>query len=172
MNRPQKIIIDGYNVIHADEALKKMAVVDLNRARESLIEQLKKYLRVKSLHLTVVFDGRGGLTDADSVLPEKLQVLFSASGQTADELIIQILRDSLNPREFIVVSSDLADIGRTASGLGAQVVASRDFLHRLGRRNHFSPDSRNEKPFPNQEDTDYWLNLFSDPDSRNRNPKK
>jgi ribosomal protection tetracycline resistance protein len=168
MNKPQKIIIDGYNVVHADEKLKQLAGVDLNRAREVLLKRLKNYLRDRSLHLTVVFDGRGGLTDTEAVLPEKLQVLFSASGHSADELIIQILKDSMNPREFIVVSSDLADIGRTASGLGAQVVASSEFLQRLEGKNHFSPGGRDEKPSPNQEDTDYWLNLFSDPASRNR----
>ena len=171
MNKPQKIVIDGYNVIYADEQLKKLARVDLNRSREELLERLKNYLRDKSLHMTVVFDGRGGLTDADSVLPEKLQVLFSASGHSADEVIIETLRDSLNPREFIVVSSDLADIGRTASGLGAQVIASREFLQRLEGKHHFYPGGREEKPSPNQEDTDYWLNLFTNPDSGDQDLK-
>ncbi len=170
MNKPQKVLIDGYNVIYADKQLKKLAGVDLKRARDALIERLKTYLRSKSLHLTVVFDGRGGLTDADSVLPEKLQVLFSASGYSADNLIIEILRDSLNPREFIIVSSDLADIGRTASGMGAQVVASGEFLQRIGRKQNFSPNDREEKPSPNEEDTDYWLNLFSDPTAGDTDP--
>ena len=158
-------------MIYADKQLKKLAGVDLNRARDALIERLKTYLLSKSLHMTVVFDGRGGLTDADSVLPEKLQILFSASGYSADNLIIEILRDSMNPREFIIVSSDLADIGRTASGMGAQVIASGEFLQRISRKQHFRPDSREEKPSPNAEDTDYWLNLFSDTPAEDVDPK-
>ena len=167
MNKPQKIIIDGYNVIYAEEKLKQLAGADLNRARGALLERIKTYLRSKSLQVTVVFDGRGGLTDTDPVMPEKLQVLFSASGHSADNLIIEILKASPNPKEYIVVSSDQTDIGRTASGLGAQVIASAEFLQRIGQQRQFQPGNRAEKPTPNEEDTDYWLNLFAEPGGKN-----
>jgi ribosomal protection tetracycline resistance protein len=167
MNTPQKIIVDGYNVIHADEKLKRLAGRDLNQARRALLEMIKAYLQSKSLQVTVVFDGRGGLTDADAVLPEKLQVLFSASGRSADTLIIEILKSSANPREYIVVSSDRADIGRAAGGLGARVLASAEFLQRIDSTPPAQSDRPAEKPVVGEEDVDYWLDLFTEPGKKN-----
>jgi predicted RNA-binding protein with PIN domain len=162
MNKPQKIIIDGYNVIHADTRLSRLAGTDLNLARDELLGRLKKYLKSKSLHVTVVFDGRGGLTDTDAVLPEKLQVLYSAGGHTADNLILEVLRESRNPREFIVVSSDQADIGREAGAMGAQVITSAGFLERISHSRRPESNEPYEKPHPSQEDVEYWLDRFSD----------
>jgi predicted RNA-binding protein with PIN domain len=161
MNKPQKIIVDGYNVIHADSELKRYAEKDLNRSRAEFIERLKMYLHNKAVRMTVVFDGQGGMTDMEMILPSKLQVMYSPFGQTADELILKSLRAAANPREYIVITSDAADIGRTARALGAGVISSQDFLKRI-EQNHSNPiETKSEKPTPNQDDTDYWLRLFS-----------
>ncbi|MCK4773442.1 MAG: NYN domain-containing protein [Candidatus Krumholzibacteria bacterium] len=160
----QKIIVDGYNVIHADERLKRLVRQDLLEARRKLVERLARYLERKNLQTTVVFDGRGGLTDVDVEIPGKLQVLFSASGQTADDLIIEILETSSNAREYIVATSDMADIGRTARAMGAQVVESRAFLARIDQKKR-----QIEENAPDEivEDVDYWLERFRGSDDLN-----
>jgi len=153
----QKVIIDGYNVIHADHDLKhamRKAPLD---ARRALIDRLARYLEDKRLQLTVVFDGHGGIADVDVEIPGKLQVLFSPAGQTADDLILDVLEDSSNPRRYIVVTSDVADIGRSAGAMGAEVISSRAFLSRI------RPVERQKEPSPEDgaaDDIDYWLEQF------------
>jgi ribosomal protection tetracycline resistance protein len=100
VDTPQKIVVDGYNVIFADDALRKTAAVDIERSREKLVSMLEAYLSNKDLRVTLVFDGRGGLTDAEAAVPGKLQVVFSARYQTADDLIVAMIKDSPNPTSW------------------------------------------------------------------------
>ena len=155
----QKIIIDGYNVIHADPRLqKKLAGGGLERAREGLLARIRAYLEERDVSVTVVFDGRGGLSVAEAIVPGRLQVVYSASGQTADEVIVESLHRAANPREFIVVTSDMADIGRSVRAIGAEVMLSPAFLARIKR----AKPGQTGAPAPQdpEVDVDYWLEQF------------
>jgi predicted RNA-binding protein with PIN domain len=162
----QKIIVDGYNVVHADERLKRELRVDLHSARRELIGRFAAYLREKNLQITLVFDGRGGLTDVDVEIPGKLQVLYSSSGQSADDLILEILEKSANPRQYIVVTSDMTDIGRNARSLGASVVASSEFLDRMRPKKQQGPAAPDSGE---TEDIEYWMDQFGQKDRKKRN---
>ena len=153
-----EVIIDGYNVIHADDELKSIVRTDLRRARKELSDRIARYLKRRKIRVTLVFDGHGGLTDVDIPVPGTFQILYSCSGQTADELILQILRESRNPRAFTVVTSDMADIGREAGAMGAEVLSSRDFLERIRERS--SPGDPASEEVDTKEDVDYWLRQF------------
>lgn len=127
-----------------------------------MTDRIARYLETKNLQVTLVFDGRGGLTDFDIRIPGKLQILFSSSGQTADEVILEMLYASSNPRKYTVVTSDMADIGRAARGLGAQLLSSREFLERIRVKTKAGKkEPEEETPV---EDIDYWLNKFSERD--------
>jgi predicted RNA-binding protein with PIN domain len=158
----QKIIVDGYNVIYTDDRLRRTACKDLQGARDRLMELLKRYLEERRVQVTVVFDGRGGLAEAESLVPGKLQALYSARNQTADELILATLRRSSNPKSFVVVTSDMADIGRTAMRWGCKVIGSKRFLDRLTAA--MPPASSGEGRATRRDlgDTDYWLRQFND----------
>lgn len=153
------MLVDGYNVIHADPELKRSLGRSLERARRGLIEMLAGYLMAKRIQVTVVFDGRGGITDVDVEIPGRLQVLYSASGQSADELIVGLLEGDPNPRQYVVVTSDMADIGRAARSLGAGVLGSREFLARIRRQEGPRRNGANDEP--ELGDVDYWLERFS-----------
>lgn len=160
----QKLIVDGYNVIHADPRMKKTTARDLERARDQLIERIRKYMRGKQIRVTVVFDGRGGLTDVETVVPGKLQVLYSSQPQSADELILKTLNESPNPQEYIVVTSDMADIGGSARGMGAKILSSRAFLERIARGSETAKPrtqkAAEEENDMNENEVDYWLDQF------------
>jgi len=161
----QKLVVDGYNVIHADAELKRQAAASVEQARRALIGRIEAYLASRQVKITVVFDGAGGMVDADAVVPGRLQVLYSATGQSADDVIVSMLQRHTNPREFIVVTSDMADIGRAVRALGATVMPSAEFLARLEARKGESPgwNARvGEKPEPSDDDVDYWLRQFGD----------
>jgi predicted RNA-binding protein with PIN domain len=153
------VIVDGYNVIHAEKNLKRTMKSDIRGARQGLIELITSYLKRKNVQITLVFDGRGGLTDVEIPLPGKLQVLFSCTGQTADELILEILRRSSNPRRYTVVTSDMADIGRAARAMGSEIVPSSEFLERLTRQPDIKENGEQEPELA--DDVDYWMDKFS-----------
>ncbi|MFQ5511689.1 MAG: NYN domain-containing protein [Candidatus Krumholzibacteriia bacterium] len=156
----QSVIVDGYNVIYTDERLRRTACKDLERARDGLVEKLESYLSGRKLKITVVFDGRGGMASAEAVIPGKLQVVYSAGSETADEVIVETLRKATNPAAHIVVTSDMADIGRAARALGCQVIGSKRFLDRMeadGKRVR----SAGAGPAVDLGDTDYWLEKFA-----------
>lgn len=160
----QKLIVDGYNVVHADSRLSRLARSDLEAARRELIRRLSRYLESKNVLLTVVFDGHGGITDVEVEIPGRLQVMYSPSEQTADELILEILEAAANPREYVVVTSDMADIGRSARSIGASILKSPEFLARIEPR---GPKRRNDRSGVTEDDVDYWIRRFGasdDPD--------
>jgi predicted RNA-binding protein with PIN domain len=167
----QKIIIDGYNLIHADPRMRRATAKGMEAARTDLVRRLREYLEEKDVQITVVFDGAGGIVDAEPVVPGRLQVLYSASGQSADELIVNTLGEHPNPREYIVVTSDMADIGRAVGAVGSVVMSSPEFLERLdGRSAAAEAAAGEEKPTPSEQDVDYWLDKFgvADGDGKNR----
>jgi predicted RNA-binding protein with PIN domain len=52
----ERVIVDGYNVIHAWAPLKRLLGVSLEAARDKLIERLGVYAMVTGAEVTVVFD--------------------------------------------------------------------------------------------------------------------
>ena len=78
-----------------------------------------------------MFDGAS--VGAPSVpVARGVRVLFSADGQTADELIDRLVRAEPSGRPVVVVSSDNEVAGRAAAA-GARAVPSAALLRRLDR---------------------------------------
>lgn len=153
-------MIDGYNVIHADDGLRRAADRSLEGARRALLERLAGYVSSRRVRVTVVFDGAGMVTDSDVAVPGRLQVVFSASGQSADEVIVETLERSRNPREYIVVSSDMADIGRSVRSMGATLMPSEAFLERIAAPSRPGDDAPAGGGADAGYDVDFWLAEF------------
>ncbi len=161
MGSRQKIVVDAYNVIHADNDLRRIAGKDLERARRRLVARVAAYVREKELQVTLVFDGKGAMADAETILPGRLQVIYTPRHQSADELIISMIAASENPREIIVVSSDRAHIRPAAAQAGCPAIGSKEFLGRIqARKAKDVAGESDEKPRPESGDTDYWLERF------------
>lgn len=80
--------------------------------------------------MLVVFDG-----DDDIVGPvasTKVQVRYSATGQTADDLIADLLTHTEATQPVVVVSTDRA-VADDARRRGAAALSSRAFLSAAGR---------------------------------------
>jgi len=159
--KAQRIIIDGYNVVFTDTALRRIAVKDRARAREALVTKVRSYISDRDVQVTIVFDGRGSYLDAEAVMPGRLQIVYSAEGQTADEVIVSTVQGSQSPQSYIVVTSDMADIGRTARALGCNVIGSKHFLDRMDESARGEGD-REEPEADEMNDTDYWLRKFKE----------
>ena len=86
--RETYIIVDGYNIIFAWDALAETARSDLDAARRQLLDILSSYSGFTKCRMVVVFDGykRKGNPGEKSVL-NNLQVVYTREGETADQYI-------------------------------------------------------------------------------------
>jgi predicted RNA-binding protein with PIN domain len=127
----RQIIIDGYNVIRADPLLQRLEHVSLEDARCVLIRTLNASPRLRNDAITVVFDGvRDGRSYINSHRQGHVTVVFSARGQSADEVIKARVRTATHPSDVVVVTNDL-DIRRYCQALGCRVSGSENLLAQL-----------------------------------------
>ena len=125
-----RIVIDGYNLIHAIPELARLVGTDLERARDSLVARLAVYRSQRNVRVTVVFDGRGTLAQQTRP-PGGIEVVFSRPPQNADAKIKTMLSLEKSPKSWTVVTSDNS-IAIFARDFGAKTVPSAEFAAKLG----------------------------------------
>ncbi len=120
-----RLLIDGYNLIHASPHL--LVAHQRGQGREALALALKLYRAAKPHRLTVVFDGgpQAGPTRASL---HGVPVLYSGAEQSADQAILDLLGHDGCGCTVITDDRELAGLCRQK---GAQVVSSREFAGRL-----------------------------------------
>ena len=123
------IVIDGYNLIPALPKLGRLARRDLRKSRDSLLGLLCDY-RVRHTpppFILVVFDGKARQEAKTESPAPGVEVRFS-SGETADDLILGVLRNE--NRGATLVTSDRALI-EAASVFANRVIRSGEFVRTL-----------------------------------------
>ena len=121
------LIIDGYNVLFAWPELKALAEVNLDAARESLLEILQNYGVYKDIKLMVVFDGYRVLGNPGTVMKyDGMEVIFTKEAQTADRYIEEKVYEMAKKHNIKVVTSDKS-VQMAALGDGALRFSARDF---------------------------------------------
>jgi predicted RNA-binding protein with PIN domain len=156
----KKVIVDGYNLIYAHPELGERVRTDARRAREILITILAEYVRARKVKVTLVFDSRLSRAAPVISLPPRLEVVFSRSGLSADELIVKMMESERQPRSMTVVSSDYKDIGRVAKSLGIQVLPAQSFWREILKEKKRG-EKKGEKPTSvSEKEVEYWLEEF------------
>ena len=98
-------------------------------ARESLIKSLTEYQDFTGTHVAVVFDGQGGKLN-EQTEPGGIQIFYSGSGQTADDVIERLVAKYGRENDIWVATDDLLE-QQTVITFGAQSLSScglRDLL--------------------------------------------
>ena len=125
------LIIDGYNVMHALPMEKEWPGKASKDRRSFFVEKVRTYLGARNHRATLVFDGaKGGDDMGGHETHGRLEVLYSRRGEEADDVIKQMIEESGNPREVLVVSSDKGISGFVRS-LGASVAGAHELVQRL-----------------------------------------
>jgi predicted RNA-binding protein with PIN domain len=120
------LVVDGYNVTKSG-----YGTLALEQQRTRLVAGLAALAARTRAEVTCVFDGASvGAPTAPTA--RGVRVLFSAAGQTADELIDRLVRAEPSGRPVVVVSSDNEVAGRAAAA-GARALPSTALLRRLDR---------------------------------------
>ena len=83
-----RILVDGYSLLHQWPELAEGAPRHSEAARDALIELLTQYQDASGTPVTIFFDGRGNRrTKPKNESAGTVEVIFSATGQTADALM-------------------------------------------------------------------------------------
>ncbi|MBU4194679.1 MAG: NYN domain-containing protein [Actinobacteria bacterium] len=127
------MVVDGYNVLCADERLRSLREDDFEAARETLISDLVDYCDREECEMEVVFDAAGaGGAESHEKRSRYLDVTFTAGGKTADSYIEGFIYavPKSGVRAVTIVTGDW-ELQRIASGAGLLRMSSREFLEEL-----------------------------------------
>lgn len=120
------LYIDGYNIINAWDELKKLSKLNLELARERLIEICSEYQAYSGTYVIIVFDAHLQRGHKEMV-EEKLgvKVVFTKERQTADQYIEQEIDKYGNKRKITVATSDFLE-QQLVMGRGARRISARE----------------------------------------------
>lgn len=133
IKKPQCILVDGYNVIHAWPELEELAMQNLDAARTKLINAMCNYQGYKNCLLILVFDaykvqeGVGSMNQYHNIY-----VVYTRKAQTADMYIERATHKMANEYQVSVVTSDAME-QLIVIGQGAGRMSSRELKLELER---------------------------------------
>ena len=124
---PERILVDGYNVIHAWDELKDFSADSYDLARNRLIDMLADYQAFTKSEIILVFDAyriAGGQGSRDT--QGGLHIVYTKEGETADMYIEKLTADIGKNDSIRVVTSDNL-IQLTALRTGVRMCSSSEF---------------------------------------------
>lgn len=121
--------IDGYNLMFRVSR----AGGDLQKQRQQIIQDLETKVNALNLNVSLVFDAQYQNSEASRSHIQGLEILFTNAGETADEFILQALKEDTKPHLITVVTSDkkLAWLARRRH---ANTETVEEFINLLNRR--------------------------------------
>jgi len=121
------LIVDGYNVTKNG-----YSELTLLEQRTRLVTSLKALAAMRDIEVTIAFDGQVATSSELGTLPRHFRVRFSAKGQTADDLIRELLALEPPGRTVIVASSD-KEVAASARSRRAWSVSAQTLLELIRR---------------------------------------
>jgi predicted RNA-binding protein with PIN domain len=119
-------LIDGNNLLGriAPDELRERS------GRDGLVVRLLAFQRVTRTRIHLVFDGNPEATPTDIAVNPKFTIHYPGAGQSADDVIRDMLAEQTDRRRFFVVTSDRA-IRELAKKRGLEAVTSDTFAREL-----------------------------------------
>jgi predicted RNA-binding protein with PIN domain len=128
----ERVIVDGYNVIHAWVPLKRLLDVSLEAARDKLVERLAVYGMVTNSDVTVVFDAHHSTARTNSEeLVEGVHVIFTRKGHSADHVIERIAYAANQGGDVITVATSDRTQRDLVRGMGGSVIDAKELERRV-----------------------------------------
>lgn len=150
------LYIDGYNIINGWPELQKLSRLNLDLARERLIEICSEYQAYSGIYIIIVFDAH--LQKSHCAMTEEklgVKIVFTKEGQTADQYIEQEIDKYGQKRKITVATSDFLE-QQLVMGRGARRISARELeiqikhekkIYMEKRKNHQYFDNLKEGAF-------------------------
>jgi uncharacterized protein len=128
----ERVIVDGYNVIHAWVPLKRLLDVSLEAARDKLVERLAVYAMVTGADVTVVFDAHhsAARTNSEETV-EGVHVVFTRKGHSADHVIERLAYAAGQAGDVITVATSDRMQRDLVRGMGGAVIDAPELERRV-----------------------------------------
>ena len=126
------LVVDGYNVIFAWNELKELAAVNIDSARDRLIDIVSNYAGASGEETMIVFDAykvKGRDTSKSSL--GNLTVVYTKENETADQYIEKFTSENGKKYDITVVTSDSLE-GTVVRGNNCRIISSRGFEKLVG----------------------------------------
>ena len=120
------LLVDGYNIIFAWQELKELAEINIDSARDKLIEKLANYQGYRGCKLIIVFDAykvRGG---KENIIKQgDMWIVYTKEAETADRYIAKASLE-LTGKGMVRVATSDALIQMIIFGSGAVRTSARE----------------------------------------------
>lgn len=134
--KKEYLLVDGYNIIFAWDELKALAKINIDAAREALIEILANYQGYRRCHVIAVFDAykvKGGERHFEK--HENVDVVFTKEAETADTYIERVSHDLSDEDCYVRVATSDRLEQMIVVGNGAFRISAGEFLLEVERTN-------------------------------------
>jgi len=124
---PHYLLVDGYNLMHANKELAMLAVDSLDSARKKLSDALCEFKALSRYRIILVFDahlvtgGEGSIEDYHNI-----KIVFTKEAETADHYIESAAYRLSNKKDRITVATDDVLEQLIVLGQGAARISSED----------------------------------------------
>lgn len=140
------LFVDGYNIINSWEEIRKKASIDLEEARNELIETLAEYHHYSGIDITLVFDAYDvkGSNRSEEVY-KGIKIIFTKEKETADHYIERTLDALGRIKRIRVATSDKLEQEMVLSRGGTRLSAKELEVEILNAKNMAKRNRQNIK---------------------------
>ena len=139
------LLVDGYNIIFDWEDLKELAAVNIDGAREKLMDILCNYQGFKKCTLILVFDAYKVKGNPGSVETyHNIHVVYTKEAETADQYIEKTVHEIGRKYRVTVATSDQLE-QVIILGQGGQRMSARELLEDVIEVSHQIRETAREK---------------------------
>ncbi len=125
------LLVDAHSVIFGWPELCALHRRHAEAAREQLIARLTAYQDTTGTRVVIVFDGQGKKNTSEK-LPSGVQVFYSASKKTADDVLERLVAKYANEHDMTVASDDTL-VAQTVITFGGMAISVNSLLEDLER---------------------------------------
>ena len=128
----ERLVVDGYNVIHAWPALKALMNESLEAARDKLVDRLAVYSQVSGAEVTVVFDAHRTIAMANAEeWNQGVRVIYTRKGHSADHAIERIAYATQGDGDPLTVATSDRFQRDLVHGVGGAVISALELERRV-----------------------------------------
>lgn len=120
------LFVDGYNIINSWEKLRSLSEIDLEVARNELIDIMVEYQYYTKIKVIVVFDAHmvKGSSGRKEIIKD-IEVVYTKEDETADQYIEKTLDDIGRVKKVRVATSDWME-QQVVLGRGGTRISARE----------------------------------------------
>jgi predicted RNA-binding protein with PIN domain len=129
----ERIIVDGYNVVHAWAPLKRLLnETSLETARDKLVDRLTVLGHIDGAEVTVVFDAHHSAARTNSEeMVDGVRIVFTRKGHSADHVIERMAYEAAESNDVLTVATSDRFQRDLVRGMGGAVISALELERRV-----------------------------------------